>query len=148
MLDCRLPHSDLPRGIHERTRVTVHQRFPIPDRICSAIQRRKPGLLGAIAVHEKPPRHRGKIIAEPALRPINAVRAQHLGQANENLLNSILDICRGERLINGTDEVSQGRRVKLDKLEPNRRVVAMGEVGDFLQERLWRFGKLSLIANA
>ena len=141
MLDRRLPHGDLPRGIHERTWVAVRKRRLIPDRIRRAVKRRKPGLLGAIAIDEKSPRHRRQIIAEPTLRPIDTIRTQHLGQADKDLLNGILDICGGERLADGLDEVPQRRRVKLDELEPDRRIVALREIGDFLQERLWRFRK-------
>ena len=132
MLDCRLARGDLPRGIHERSGIAIRKRCPIPDRICRAIQRRKPGLLGTIAIHKKPTRHRGKVIAKPPLRPVNAALAQHFSQANENLLHGILHIRRGERLVDGSDKVPQGRRVKLDELYPNRRVVTLGKIGDFL----------------
>ena len=131
MLDCRLARGDLPRGIHKRTGIAARKRHLIPHRICRAVDCRKTGLLGAITINEKPPRHRGKIIAKPAFRPVYAAFAQHLGQADEDLLNSFLDICRGEPLIDGADEMPQGRRVQFDELKPNRRIVALREIGDF-----------------
>ena len=141
MLDRGLPHGDLPRGIHKCAGVAVRKRRLIPYRFCSAVKCGEAGLLGAIAVNEQSPCRGGKVIAELTLLSVDATLAQHIGQADKDLLNGILDICGGERLADGLDEVPQRRRVKLDELEPDRRIVALREIGDFLQERLWRFRK-------
>ena len=92
MFNCRLSHGNLSRGIHERSGIAVLKRCLIPNRICRAVQRRQPGLLGTIAVNKKPSCCRGKVIPEPALRPVYTPIPQHLGQTNENILDGILHI--------------------------------------------------------
>ena len=60
-------------------------------------------------------------------------------------LDGILHICRGERLIDGANEVPQGRRVKFDELKSNRRVIAVREISNLFQQCLWRFREHSLL---